>query len=254
MRKLLKVLFWFLLIVIILVVAIYLTAGIWIRSAVSNLLPQITQTEASLGGADISIFSGKIILKDFKISNPAVFLKPNAFEFKEIFVRFEPTSLLKDKIIINEIKVDGTKITAELAKSGDMNLMVLNNNVQKYLGNPVPTQLGVEKQPVVSSKQTDASGKTVIIKDLEIVNSALQLALLSNEREIKLPSIHETNIGEKKKATLEKLIADVFSKLIEVSFVQISKSGKEAVNTMLDNLTSRTKSAAPLQNLTKQFF
>lgn len=253
MRKLLKILLWIVLFLIVAIVAIYLTAGFWIRSAVSTLVPQITQTQASLDDADISIFEGKVALKGFKIANPAGFANPNAFEFKEILVHFEPSSLLQDKIIINEIKVDGTKVDAELAKNGNINLMVLNNNVQGYLGNPVPQQAGVEKTQNVT-KANDSSNKTVVIKDLQIVNSSLKLALFSNTREVKLPAIHEKNIGEKKKTTLGKALADIFSELLTTSFTQISASGKDALNSMLNDLTQRTKDATPFRDIAKQLF
>ena len=251
MRKLLKILFWVVLIIVVAVVAIYLTAGICVRSAVSTLVPQMTQTEASLDDADISIFSGKVALKGFRIANPAGFANPNAFEFKEISVRFEPTSLLSNKIVINEIKIDGTKIDAELAKTGNINLMLLNNNVQRYLGASIP-RMGEEEPQKQVKKET--SNKTVIIKDLQVVNSSLKLALLSNVKEIKLPAIHEKNIGEKEAKPLGEAIADILTELLKNSFSQISKSGKDAVNFMLDDLTSRTKDASSIRDIVKHLF
>ena len=253
MRKLLKFLFWIVLILIVAIITIYLTAGIWIRSVVSTVVPQITQTEASLDDADISIFKGKLALKGFRIANPTGFSEPNVFEFKEILVHFEPTSLFQDKIIINEIKIDGTKIDAELAKNGNINLMLLNNNIQSYLGSPVPTQMGVKETPKVA-KTESSSNKTVLIKDLQILDSSLKLTLLSNTKEIKLPTIHEKNIGEKNKTTIEKAIADIFSELLMISFSQISASGKDALNFMLNDLTMRTKDAAPIRDIVNQLF
>ena len=79
MKKLFKFLLWLLAIIIVLIVALYLTAGIWLKSAVSTLVPQMTKTPASLEKADISLLSGKISLKGFKIGNPAGFVGPNAF-------------------------------------------------------------------------------------------------------------------------------------------------------------------------------
>ena len=198
MKKLFKFLLWLLAIIIVLVVAIYLTAGIWLKSAVSTLVPQMTKTPASLEKADISLLSGRISFKGLKIGNPAGFVSKNAFELGEISVKFEPKSLFSSKIVINEIKIDGTKIAAELARTGNVNLMILNDNIQEYLGNPTsrdPLNSNKEEQKKIEKK----SEKTVLVKDLKITNSSLDFAVMTQKMKVKLPDIQQKNIGEKKK-------------------------------------------------------
>ena len=213
MRKLFKFLMWFLAVLLILVVAIYLTAGIWLKTVVSTVLPQMTKTPVTLEKADISLLSGKITLNGFKIANPNGFTNPNAFELKEIHVNFEPKSILSNKIIINEIRIDGTKIAAEVNKTGNMNLMVLNDNIQQYLGTGLPTtQIKTEEsvKAMEKSAQKNNSGKAAIVKDLQIKNSSLNFALIGHGLKVNLPNVHEKNIGQEKKTTLKDIFAGIF--------------------------------------------
>ena len=173
MKKILKFIAWLIAILVVLLVVLYLTAGIWLRSLVSTMLPQMTKTPASVENVDVSLLSGKISLKGFKIGNPAGFTDPNAFELGEVSVKFEPTSLLTSKVIINEIKINGTKVDAEIAKFGKMNLMVINDNVQDYLGNPVPTTSMQNQQVIEQEKSKETPSKAVVVKDLKITNTVL---------------------------------------------------------------------------------
>ena len=252
MTKFFKFLFWLLAIILVLITVIYLTAGIWLKPVVSTVVPKITKTSASLQSADISLFSGRIAFHGLKIGNPAGFVKPNAFEFGTISVRFEPKSLLTSKIIINEIKIDGTKIDAELAKSGNMNLMLLNNNVQEFAGKSDAKQ--PNEKPVQQQSQKASAGKNIVVKDLVISNSSLDFALLSQTMSVKLPDIHQKNIGEKKKETFGDLIGDISTMLTSSSLAEISKSGEEAVNQLFDSLAGRSKEAAGFVKELKNLF
>ena len=244
MKKLFKFLLWLLAIIIVLVVAIYLTAGIWLKSAVSTLVPQMTKTPASLEKADISLLSGRISFKGLKIGNPAGFVSQNAFELGEISVKFEPKSLFSSKIVINEIKIDGTKIAAELARTGNVNLMILNDNIQEYLGNPTMKDLGNSSNKVEQKKIEKKSEKAVLVKDLKITNSSLDFAVMTQKMKVKLPDIQQKNIGEKKKETLPDLVADIFSTLSASSMAEMAKAGRDSVNKMLDDLAGRSKEAS----------
>ena len=243
MSKLLKILLGILAFLVVLIVVIYLTAGIWLKTVVSTIVPQMTKTSASLEKADVSLLSGRLVLKGFKIANPAGFKNPNAFELGEIFVKFEPKSLLTSKIVINEIKIDGTKIDAEIAKTGNMNLVLLNNNVQGYLGNPVVTTNPSDMEKT-QPKSAPKSNKAVVVKDLKITNSALEFALMGHGTKVALPDIHEKDIGEKKKETFAELVGGIFTELTTNSLTAISKAGQESINSLLDNLAGRSKEAS----------
>ena len=243
MKKFLKFLLCLLAIIMVLLVIVYLTAGIWLKSAVSTLVPQMTKTQASLQEADISLLRGKIALKGLKVGNPEGFTHQNAFELGEISVKFEPTTLLSSKIIINEIKINGTKINAELAaKTGNINLMILNDNVQEYLGNPVSTKPKVAQNAVAQPKTKN--DKAVVVRDLKITNSSLTFVLLNKKLQVNLPDIQQKNIGEKQKETLDQVIGDIFGKLTTSSFDKISKTSQESVNKLLDGLAGRSKEAS----------
>ena len=246
MKKLLKFIAWLFAILIVLVVVLYLTAGIWLRSVVSTFIPQITKTSASLEHADISLFSGKIVFKGFKIGNPPGISAPNAFEFGELSVKFQPRSIFSSKIIIDEIKIDGPKIDAELAKVNNMNLMVLNDNIQQYLGNSFPANPTTPPKQEAPKKEADSPSKTVLIKDLKLTNSLLKFAFLGNNQQIKLPDYQQKNIGadKKKEKSISEIVPDILAILTSYSLLEISKQGQQSMNQLLDSLAGRSKEAA----------
>ena len=249
MKKLFKFLMWLLAIIVILIVTLYLTAGIWLRTAVSTLVPQMTKTAVSLQDSKISLFKGELSFKGFKIANPDGFSAPTAFELAEVSVGFEPMSLLSEKIVINNIKVDGVKVNAEFAQNGNLNLLLLKQNIQSYFGAPVTTQAVASERP---NTPKDSSGKSVVVKNLDIVNSAVGITVLNNTKNLVLPDVHQKNIGENKKVDIAMVVDDIFSSLTNSSLQEIAKSGNEAVGSVLNDLVKRTKAAEPVRDLLQQ--
>ena len=246
MKKVLKFIAWLVALLFVLLVVLYVTAGIWLRLLVSNVVPQMTKTPVALKEVDISFFKGGLSFKGFKIGNPSGFANPNAFELGEISVKFDPLSLLTSKVVINEIKIDGTKIDAELAQSGQMNLMILNDNVQEYLKSDTTAPSKSKKtMPQKATAQTSSS-KSAVVKDLSITHSVLNFVLMGQKMQLTLPDIHEKNIGEKSRKTLMEIISDIFTKLTTTSLSEASKSGQKVLNSMLDNLAERSKEGSGL--------
>ncbi len=249
MKKIFKFLVWLLAVAVILVVALYLTAGFWVKTAVSTLVPQVTKTAASLDDADISLLKGELTLKGFRIANPDGFVGKNAFELGEVFVKFAPSSLLTQQIDINEIRINGTKVDMEASKTGRINLIAIAQNAQEFMAGISSSEQEKTAEPQTNETKSD---KTVLIKDLSIINTTADFAFMNNKTQFKVPDYHEKNIGTDKKMTLQETVALILSKLSGNSFTEYAKQGKDSVNKIFDDLAKRTKEAEPVRDLIKK--
>lgn len=233
-KRILKVIMWLIILLIALVIGIYLSLGFIVKKAVSTAVPPITGTPASVENVDISLLKGHIGIDGLKVGNPKGFAEENIFELGSIVVDFDLKSVLTNKIIIKQIAIKNTKVDAEINKSGDINLTVLQDNVNKYLGTG-----SSEAKPVVKeeTKPVANGGKKVIIKKLTIDDTTLTLGALGQTIDIPLPDIHKTNIGEdkKKEYTLKDTFALVLSYFTTDSLKAVLNSGSELAKAGLAN-------------------
>lgn len=234
-----KWIFYLILLLILILVGVYFAAGFLIKTAVSNVVPPITQTTASLDDVDISLFSGRIGLQGLKIGNPAGFSDKNVFELKEIAVLFDPRSVLTDKVLIHQIKIDGVTVNAEMNMKMDSNLAVIKKNVQDFLGTEEKSQ--GKQVAAKASAQSSEGGKNVVIKDLTVSNVNLNPGIAAASASIPLPTIHLTNIGEKKKENVADAIATVLNKLTLESVTAFAKASKDAVVNQVKSLSKGVK-------------
>jgi uncharacterized protein involved in outer membrane biogenesis len=249
-KKLLKFIFktlaWLVGLLLIIIVLGYLTMGLWIKPLIGFVVPKITQTSASLEQADISLLSGRLALKGLKIGNPAGFSEPYVFELGEFAVEFQPKSILTNKIIVNKILIKGTQITAEINQMGQTNLLVLNNNVQSKLNAP-PQKKAINKEKTATTKST----KTVVIKDLQILDTKLNFAMMGHTGTLTLPNIQEKNIGEKKNLSLKESIQLLFDKLTLEPINEMQKSTQKMLKGALDKISSKINDDKAIKSLSE---
>lgn len=227
-KFLFRILFWVLIALIVGVVVVYLTASMWIKPVVSSVVPKIMKTNVSLESADVSLFSGRFALKGLKVSNPEGFTEPFALELGEFSVQFQPKSVFTDKIIVDQVLIRGTQIVAEYNKAAQLNLMVLNDNIQESVNQGETTGAGNNQVKALEKSDTKSS-KSVVIKDLQILNTSLRFAMVGRVSTLTLPDIQEKNIGEQKKTTLAQAIQLISEKLTVKPIQEMMKSSQNAL-------------------------
>ena len=247
-KLLTKILLWLLAILAVILIVGYLTMGLWIKPLVSTVVPKITQTSASLESADISLFSGRVTLKGLKVGNPAGFTTPTIFELGEISVRFQPKTLFTNKIVVDQVLIRNTQITAEFNQRGFINLMALNDNIQKTLNQEKTT-----KQEPVAQKANTKSDKAVVIKDLQILNTSMRVAMTGSSATLNLPNIQRKNIGEKTKITWEQGIQLLTDMLTVEPVKEMGKMGQKALRSAFDTIEKHTKNSGALNSLKSAF-
>ena len=261
----LKTLMWLFIVLILLVTGIYFYAGEIVKKAVEVYVPKITQTSAKLDGMDLSLAKGEVSLNGLSIGNPKGYKTPEVFSVKKVKVVFRPTTLLHDKIIIDQVLIDGTHVSAEASyKDGQItsNLTTIKSNVDAFL-NSDKKENKVQKEEKEGASPTQTNTKTVVIKDLQVNNSSLTLGFLEQTTEIQLPNIQQKNIGEKdKKQTIKDAVVYIFD-LISVESIKavgkgvedlLKQSAQQAIDGANKIIDEAKKSSDGLINAVKGLF
>lgn len=221
-----KIIIGFIILLVILcaaIVGIYLYAGEIIKTGVEKFLPDVTQTDVKLNHVEISLLKGHVGIWGLSIGNPEGYGAKDAFALKQISVSFEPKSVLTDKIIVNQILIDGTRVDAEaIYQNGKItsNLTQIQKNVESYLAKAAPATPQKPEQSNTSKEKDTSAAKQVVIRDLQINNSELSVGVMKQVVTASLPNIQQKNIGEQgKKTTWKDAIAYIFN-LISVESVK----------------------------------
>lgn len=102
---------------VILVAAAYVAGvfvlGSMVRAGINHFGPKFTQTRVVLDGATLSPLSGEGTLTGFYIGNPPGWSDGPALQLGKVRVKVEPTSLLGDHIIIDDVEIDQPEFTYE---------------------------------------------------------------------------------------------------------------------------------------------
>ena len=217
---------------------------------------------------DISLFKGRVALNGLSIGNPDGYGAKEAFGLKNIVVTFDPKTITENKIVINQILIEGTHVSAEATyQNGKIssNLTDLQNNVNAYLAK--------SSSPAETKKETtpsSTSSKQVVIRDLQINDSNLTVGIMKQTIDIPLPNIQQKNIGEqKKKMTWKDTIAYIFNlittesvkntvtatqKALKDGALKLLDSAENAKNTLKEQAGNVLDSANSLKDGVKGLF
>jgi len=224
MKSLLKVS----VIVVLLFVVALTMIGVYLNSmikvGVEAVGPKITGTTVKLDAMDLSLLSGQGRLKGLVIGNPPGFQAERAFKLVDAKVHVNLKSALSDKLIIEEILIDGPEITYEGGASGS-NISKIQENVTAF-GKSVAPKEGAESK----SQKKDPTQKKVQINDFILKNGKVTMSatmLKGQALTIPLPDIHLRDIGKGSEGvTVQKAAAEVFAAINKSVVQAVANSGK----------------------------
>ena len=121
------------LVVLFIIAVLVVTANLdkMIKAGVETMGPEITGTSLTLESVDLSLLSGEGRLKGLVVGNPPGFQTERAFKLGDARVKVDLKSALSDKLVIEEILIDGPEITYEAGASGS-NLNKIQENVAAF--------------------------------------------------------------------------------------------------------------------------
>ena len=159
-----------------------------VKRGVESKGPEITTTDVNLDSVDIELFKGRAQLDRFTIANPPGFNSPNLFEAEQLVFKVDPSSVRSDVIIIDEIIVEGVKVTAE--QKG------LNTNIQTMLK---AIQENLPKSRQEEKEASDAGQEPhFMVQHLRFADSGMRVITEKyGEKEFLIPAIEANNLGSK---------------------------------------------------------
>ena len=165
MKKSLKSLRIFLLVIVLLVVTVLLIIDLFADRAVKIGIETAATKTLNIGvdidDIDLSIIGGKLAMQNLIIKNPPGYQHDKLLELRNANIEVNVKSLLNDVVNIREIRLDGMEVTIE--QRG-----VSGNNLQDVIA-AIPKSQETKDEP---------SGKKLHIDNLEISDITVKVKLL----------------------------------------------------------------------------
>jgi hypothetical protein len=212
-----------------LAVVALVAAGVWlylsldhvVKRTIEKYVPEILQATVELDEVKLSPADGAGTLRGLRIGNPKGFRAPHAATVGTIALAVDPTTVVKDVVLVRRIAVERPSITYEPGAKGS-NFDVLQRNVERYVG------AGGEAK----------SGRRLIVESLIIrgarVTYAPQVGRGTATISFDLPDIQLRDVGKSRGGVtpgeLAKIIVDALAtRIAEVMARAAVRRGLEGV-------------------------
>ncbi len=179
---------------IIVLVAIVVTAlmFVWsnldgiVKDAIQTYGSEATKTQVSVSKVNLELESGKASISGLNVGNPKGFTDPNLFELGNITVKIDTSSINSNPIIIDKIMIQSPSVVYEINKDGLSNVDALKKN------------LGIKESD--SSASSKGEETKMIIRKLVVQGGKAKVriaALGGMEQSVNLPRIQLKDVGKK---------------------------------------------------------
>lgn len=189
MKKLFKILAVLLLLGVIAVVAIGFFLGPIVTKTVNTIGPKVTGTKVELDAAKISPLTGGATLAGLFVGNPEGWTGDKAFYLGEVRASVQPTSLIGDHIVVNEVYIDGPEFVYEQRLLGGSNIDALLKQIEQNTGGGAtpPTATKPDGEP---KKPLKFAVKSFVLK-----NAKASVIVGGTTVTVPLPPITITDLG-----------------------------------------------------------
>lgn len=158
--------------------------GSIVKTGVNNVGPRVTQTKVELGSATVSPFTGSGSLTGLAVGNPKGWSDANAFYLGHVTFDVQPSSLMSDTIVINELIIEQPEFTYETR--------VVSSNINDLLKN-IEAAVGRNDTPA----DPNAKPKKFIVKHLSMQNGKVTVGVGPAALPLPLPPVEFTDLGVK---------------------------------------------------------
>jgi hypothetical protein len=228
MKKILRRLIFFLIVLVVLaVLGSYLFLGVIIKKGVETVGPKITKTDVKLNSVTLSFLSGSGKMKGFVVGNPQGFKTPAAISVGTANLALEPRSLFADKVIVKDISVDAPEITFETDLTA-VNLKKILSNIEETTGGGGEKPASPQTNQPAPSQSAEAGKKlqvdNFLIKNAKVHVSVNAPVIGQQSANVTIPEIHLTNMGTNADGiTAGELSKQVLSAIVEKAVPEAEK-------------------------------
>ncbi|MGE9294556.1 MAG: hypothetical protein ACQKBW_13165 [Puniceicoccales bacterium] len=215
-----------------------------VKSAINTYGPKATQTAVSVETVGISVFSGNALIADLKVGNPDNFQPPaNAFSLGEISVDIEPSSVMSDTIVINEIVIKEAEFNYITKTFTSSNLQTILDNVKDFSGKTDDTTQAPAQAPATEPDAAPKSSKKFVIHKVTVEGATANATVLGQSVKVKIPDIHlnnESETGITPAAVVDKVLSDVLVAIIDQVSKQVEEIAKDPAGAGLNIIKGAT--------------
>lgn len=191
MKKLLKIVAVLALLGVIAVVAVGFFIGPIVVKAVNTVGPKVTGTRVELDSAKISPLTGGGTLAGLFVGNPEGWTDEKAFYLGTVRASVQPTSLLSDCIVVNEVFIDAPEFVYEKRLLGGNNIDALIKQIETNMG------MGGAASPAAEPAANGEPAKPLkfAIKSFQLQNAKMSLIAAGQTITVPLPPLTITDLG-----------------------------------------------------------
>lgn len=190
-------------------IAITFTIDSIVKSGIEDIGTEMTGTSVTVENVSISPFSGSGTISGFRVANPEGYNQEYAMEVNDFSIELELMSMFSDRIIVNQLTVEGPAIYVE-QKLPENNLREILSNINS----------------VSSGETTDAE---LFIEHFTMQNGTADLYTeVGGERsaQVEISAIELNNLGSDQEA-LESVIQQIAEQVAEAALQAAADSGVE---------------------------
>jgi hypothetical protein len=180
--------------IIVAVVVIGSSLDAIIKKGIETVGPQLTKTTIKLDSFHLSILTGATTVKGFVVGSPEGFKAPNAISIGTIAVGVDPTTILKDKVVVRSIVMEAPEITFEGDLLGGNNLSKIMESVNAVNKNQIQKAGSTNQVGVAPSRKIEVDD--FIITGAKVHGDITAIGNKPIKLNITLPDIHLNNLGQ----------------------------------------------------------
>lgn len=221
-----------LVIILVVVLALLFAGGPIIKNAINTAGPKVMGVPVSVKEVAFAPLSGTLTLKGLHVGNPEGFKTPALFDMNLLHVELNTGSLLKDVIVVREVRIEAPEITYEQGLRAN-NIGALLDQMTPKTGAPAPDKPAAE--PAKEAK----GGKKVVIEKLTVSGARVHASVTAMGGHaviLPLPPLSLSNIGgsaepggEAKGVTFVDAIREVLGAILKSVTDVVAGAGKLAV-------------------------
>lgn len=159
--------------------------GSVVKTGVNNVGPRVTQTKVELADASLSPLTGTGTLSGLAVGNPAGWSDTNALYLGRVHMDVEPTSVLGDTIVVNELVIEQPELTYETK--------VVSSNIGDLLKNIEASVGGGKDKP----EDPNAKPRKFIVKHFRLADGKVTLGVGAAALPLPLPALELKDLGVK---------------------------------------------------------
>jgi hypothetical protein len=187
-----------------------------VKRAIEKYGSEATKTSVRVGSVSLRPARGEGTITGLSVANPKGFSSSPIFALGAVSMKIEPRSITGDVIVIDNIRITGTRVLYETNGAGGSNVEALKKN----LGAPE----GRNRTAVSKERKRE---KRLRIRRLVVENSSLEVRAGDRPRTLSIGRIELVDIGGPSGATPEQAAKEIVGAIAAQAAKEATQAGAE---------------------------